>query len=212
MKRRRCHVFPHVHYAPVFTGIIEAIGRVEGVQQTSSGGIILSITRPDIYKDIVLGSSICVAGVCLTVTKLDPQSMTFDIVPTTMQKSRFSALQPGELLNLERAMRADGRFDGHIVQGHCEGIGTVIDYKEDGDDVPLSVKIPRDLLPYIVLRGCITLDGVSLTVADLKFDILTVALVPFTRKYTTLGALKIGVKINIETDILARYILSSHGK
>ncbi len=196
----------------MFTGIIEALGEVQKIQKQSSGGIILSITRPDIYKDIVLGSSICIAGVCLTVTELDAKSMTFDIVPTTIQKSRFAALQSGESLNLERAMRADGRFDGHIVQGHAEGVGVVVDYKEEGDDVHLSVKVPSDLLQYIVPRGCITFDGVSLTVADLNSDIVKVALVPFTRKHTTLGNRKIGTKLNIETDILARYILLSHGK
>lgn len=196
----------------MFTGIIEAIGNVQTIERSAKGGAKLTIHRPEIFQDILLGSSISVAGVCLTVSKIDAKSMTFAIVPTTLQKSRFLRLQSGEFLNLERAMRADGRFDGHIVQGHCEGIGTVINCKEDGDDVLLSVKIPRSLLPYIVPRGCITLDGVSLTVADLTTDTVTVALVPFTRKHTTLGTLKTDAQLNIETDVLARYVLAAHGK
>lgn len=185
----------------MFTGIIEATAKV---MQTSQGKLILE--RPKSFDDIKIGSSIAVSGVCLSVTLFDVQSMSFDVIETTLQKTRLGSLKRGDSVNLERAMRADGRFEGHIVTGHCEGIGKVLRF-EDG---MMEISIPNDLKQHVVPSGSITIDGVALTVAELSDSGLSVALIPHTLKHTTLGSLEAGDSVNLETDILGRYILSAH--
>lgn len=187
----------------MFTGIIEATATI--LQKTDSG---LIIEHPAYFDDLKIGSSIAVSGVCLTVTAFDDRSMSFDVVPTTFQKSKLSGLKKGDRVNLERAMRADGRFEGHIVQGHCEGVGIVVDSRAP---TLLTISIPSPLLPLIVPHGSLTLDGVALTVASLEKNLVSVALIPHTLSSTTLGSLKNNDPVNIETDILSKYLLSSHG-
>jgi riboflavin synthase len=180
----------------MFTGIIEATACV-----LERKGKLLSIERPRAFRDIKIGSSICVSGVCLTVTKLSQGQCSFDVVPTTLKKSTLGSLSKGDHVNLERALLADGRFDGHVVQGHCEGVGKVV---KPGFE--LQIRVPKHLWPYIVQHGSITIDGVSLTVASWRKGVMTIALVPHTLQETTLGALRIGDEVNLETDILGRYI------
>ncbi len=182
----------------MFTGIIEATAEV-----LSFGGGKISLQRPSAFGDVREGSSIAVAGVCLTVTALSPHALTFDVVPVTLKKTKLSSLRVGSRVNLERAMRASGRFEGHIVLGHCEGTGNV---QEVGEE--LTIEFPGELQRFIVRHGSIAIDGVSLTVAEVARRTLTTALIPHTRKETTLGDLQHGDLVNLETDVLGRYILS----
>lgn len=184
----------------MFTGIIEATAKVKKIIKT---GIVLE--RPTMFTDIKIGSSIAVSGVCLSVVAFDKTSMTFDVVPTTFSKTKLGSLKAGDSLNVERAMKADGRFEGHIVTGHCERVGEVVDFSRG----ILTILIPSSLKPFIVPHGSITIDGVSLTVASFTKNHVTVALIPHTLKHSTLGSLKKGDSVNIETDILGRYVLSS---
>jgi riboflavin synthase len=187
----------------MFTGIIEATARV--VQKENSS---LILERPKIFDDLKVGCSIAVNGACLSVTKFDDTSMSFDVVPTTFQKTKLGALKKGDAVNLERALKADGRLEGHIVLGHCEGVGSV----EKIENNTMTISVPEHVLKYVVHHGSITLDGVALTVAELKKDHVTVALIPHTLENTTLGLLKPKDYINIESDVLGKYILQAHGR
>ncbi len=191
----------------MFTGIIEATAEVQNRSDDA-----LTIVRPTDFSDITIGSSIAINGVCLSIIYFDDRSMTFNVIPTTWQKSALGLLQSGDRVNLERAMRADGRFDGHIVQGHCEGVGEIIEIS--GDDDPIfSIQYNKNLNKFIIQEGSITLDGVSLTVAE-RFDdySFSVALIPHTLTQTILGSWRVGSKVNIETDILGRYVVESRSE
>ena len=182
----------------MFTGIIEAIGDV--LQKTDDS---LVVTRPMLFDDMKKGSSVAVSGACLTIVALDAKTMTFNVVEETWAKTKLGELTMGDRVNLERALRADGRLDGHMVQGHVEGVGVV----SHQSPTP-QIKLPVELLKFIVPKGSITLDGVSLTVASIDGDIISVALIPETLQVTTLGTLTPGDQVNIETDILGRYVHS----
>jgi len=185
----------------VFTGIIEATATISKRTKTS-----LVVARPRGFDDVKLGASIAVAGVCLTVTKMTKDAFTFDVVPETWSKSTLGKKKEGDYVNLERAIPAMGRLDGHVVQGHVEGTATVTHTAVAGEGRELTVTLPRDLLPMVAQKGSIALDGVSLTVARLSDDACTVALVPATVLHTTLGDLGEGDAVNVETDILARTV------
>lgn len=185
----------------MFTGLIEATATV-----INRNGAHLMITRPKEFTDIKIGSSIAVSGVCLTVTKMDEASLSFDLADVTQQKTTLGNIAKDQTVNLERAMPADGRFDGHIVQGHTEAKGTITDIQQQEDDWRVSIDIPHELAPSIIPHGSITIDGVSLTIASIEHDTITVALIPHTRTMTTLGNLQVGDDVNIETDIIGRYI------
>jgi len=180
----------------VFTGIIESMAAV--VDRTDTQ---LILERPSEFDDIAIGSSIAVSGVCLSVVAFTDSIMTFDVVDETWAKTNLGSLQEGDRVNLERAMKASDRFGGHIVQGHCEEAAEVLSCNADGIDVALS----EELLPFVVVKGSITLDGVSLTVASLKENTCTVALIPLTLEHTTLGTRREGESVNVETDILIRH-------
>lgn len=188
----------------MFTGIIEATATV--VQRTVQA---LSVTRPLQFDDLKLGSSVAVCGVCLSVIELDDRALTFNVIPTTWRKTTLGRLTAGDHVNLERALLASGRFDGHIVQGHCEGVGRIVEVEENDHPI-LRIEHNKNLSNYIVQHGSITLDGVSLTVAQ-KHDetLFSVGLIPHTLKETTFGERKIGDVLNIETDILGRYVAES---
>ena len=186
----------------MFTGIIESTAEI--LKKTSSG---LVIARPKIFDDLKIGCSIAVSGACLSVTKFDATSMSFDVVPTTFEKTKLGSLTKGDYVNLERALPAHGRLEGHIVLGHCEGVATVRSFEKN----MLTVAVPQGLTPYIVLHGSITLDGVALTVAELRDSDVTVALIPHTISLTTFASLRRGDALNVETDIVGKYILKAHG-
>ena len=178
----------------MFTGIIEKTARV--TEKTDRG---LAVERPADFVDTRTGSSISINGVCLTVISLDHTSMRFDVIGETWNKTNLGSLQPGSIVNLERAMRADGRFEGHFVQGHIEGTARVL-----VAGTILELELPETLLPFVVPKGSITLNGVSLTVAELKKNVCTIALIPHTLQATNLGLLQSGDQVNIETDIISR--------
>ena len=193
----------------MFTGIIESMAEVQEWTDNT-----IRIKRPLSFDDVQVGSSICVSGVCLSVVKRGEDFMEFDVVPETLESSKFGSIQPGDKVNLERSLPASGRFDGHIVHGHTYGVGVVkriigkvksekLKVKNAGT---LVVEVPKDLIMFIIHKGSIALDGVSLTVASLEENQITIALIPHTLESTTLGLLQEGDKVNIETDILGKYV------
>ena len=189
----------------MFTGIVEAIGTIAAVDDHGVSSRLV-LTAPDLGTDIAHGESIAVDGVCLTVAAHEQAGWGFDVMRITRDTSTLGELVPGSKVNLERATRADGRLGGHIMQGHVDGVATLTarDSQPEWDDLTFSV--PRDLLRYVVLKGSISLNGVSLTVAGLVDDAVTVSLIPTTLSETTLGELVVGNKVNVEVDVIAKYV------
>ena len=185
----------------MFTGIVECAAEV--LAKTDTG---LTLERPAIFDDLQIGASISVSGVCLSVVQFDDASMRFDVIPETWARTNLGDLAAGKRVNMERSLLATGRFEGHVVQGHIEGTAEVLSLKEDGKWVTLTLRAPKELLPYIVHKGAIALDGISLTVAGVQGDLVSIALIPHTLKVTTLGDRKPGERINVETDVFARYL------
>lgn len=195
----------------MFTGIVESTAEILGNEHGN-----LTVRRPRSFVDIAIGSSIAVSGACLTVTAYDADSLSFHVIPKTLACTTLGGKVPGEKVNMERALSANGRFDGHMVQGHIEGTGEVQEMtgtseksriqNPESNNLILTVQMPKELITNIVQKGSVTLDGVSLTVADLEGNFVSVALIPHTLKETTLGELKRGSVVNVETDILGRYV------
>jgi len=190
----------------VFTGIIEAAGRVRAIEPR--GDLVrLRVEAPRLAAEAWIGQSIAVNGACLTVTAVEDGCLAFDAVPETLARTSLGALAPGARVNLERAMRADGRFDGHIVQGHVDGTGRVRALERDGDDVRLRVACAPELARLLVPKGSVAVDGVSLTVAEVDDDGFAVALIPHTLAETNLGERRPGDLVNLEADVLGKYVL-----
>jgi riboflavin synthase len=188
----------------MFTGLIEAVGRV-GSSSRSANGLRIAI-RTDLAAGLADGESVSVNGVCLTVSQRDATGFSADIGPETARITTLGAVTAGQPVNLERAMAANGRFGGHFVQGHVDGIGTIRDVREEGDALWLQVAFPPELAPFFVPKGSIALDGVSLTVAALGPDHFDVMIIPFTRAHTTLGSLPAGTPANLECDVVGKYV------
>jgi len=188
----------------MFTGIIEALAEVDEVSVSQDGARI--VVRHPLTSELAIGESLAVNGTCLTVVDQDGESVAFDVVNESLIRTSLGELSAGSRVNLERAMRADGRFDGHIVQGHVDGTVTVDAIEPDGDGVRMNFLAEPDLLRYVVEKGSVTLDGVSLTVADVTNDGFSVALIPHTLAVTNLGSLEPGTRLNLEVDVLAKYV------
>jgi len=188
----------------MFTGIVEEMGRIESVVPTADGFQIR--IRARLARGVPVGASVAVEGTCLTATATDGDMITVEVVPETLDRTSLGRFEPGDAVNLERAMPASGRFDGHVVQGHVDGVGTVAEVVSDGDGVRVRVECPERLLRYVVDKGSITVNGVSLTVASLDPRGFGVALIPHTLAVTTLGRLGTGDAVNLEVDILAKYV------
>jgi riboflavin synthase len=188
----------------MFTGLIEAVGRIGGITATPDG-MRLTIAAP-MADEVQTGESVAVNGVCLTVTGATAGEMRADIGPETARVTTLGSLRPGHAVNLERSMRADGRFGGHFVQGHVDAVADVLDVREQGDAHWLTVRIPASLAALIVRKGSIAIDGISLTVADLREAELDVMIIPFTWEHTNLSALAIGGRVNIECDMIGKYV------
>jgi riboflavin synthase len=191
----------------MFTGIVETTAKILAI--TPAG---LTIERPALFDDIKTGVSICVSGVCLSVVDFDDSSMSFDVVQETWDKTNLGGLLRGDYVNVERSLKANGRFEGHVVQGHVEGTAEIASVENTDTGATLILALPEHLATFVVPKGSICIDGVSLTVASVQGDSCTIALIPHTREVTTLGDLQAGDSVNIETDILGRYILSSLSK
>ncbi len=189
----------------MFTGIIQELGTILEIRQRGETAS-LHIRAPKICSDAQLGDSICVNGVCLTISFLDSETFTADLSTETLNRSTFLDLTTGDLVNLESALRPTDRMGGHIVAGHVDGIGT-IDILEDQDEFSrLVVQFPPHLAPYIAEKGSITIDGISLTLANVEGNLASVALIPYTIQHTNLRSKQPGDAINLEVDILARYV------
>jgi riboflavin synthase len=188
----------------MFTGLVEAIGEITEVQPTP-GGFRLGL-RTSLAPELANGDSIAVNGVCLTVVAVDPQSVRLDVSPETARVTTLGTMRRGSTVNLERPLRADARLGGHFVQGHVDAMGTVDDVRQDGDSYRLTIVFAAPLGPYIVRKGSIAVNGVSLTVAgvdDRRFD---VQIIPYTWTHTNFHALKAGDTVNLECDILGKYV------
>ena len=189
----------------MFTGIVESVGNVKTVQ-ASADHARFAITAPDILEGVSIGDSIAVEGVCLTVVAHDESTFEIEAVTETLARTSLGTWSEGTAVNVERAMRADGRFDGHIVQGHVDGAGTVVEFVPEGEGRRLTIRPPAALLRYVVEKGSVTVSGVSLTVASLGSDTFDIALIPHTLAVTTLGGLTPGAPVNLEVDVLAKYV------
>jgi riboflavin synthase len=187
----------------MFTGLIEQTGRIEAISRAEAG---LELKISTIWDDLADGESIAVNGVCLTVLRREPGWFTVAAMITTVSRTTVEDWKEGDTLNLERAMRADTRFGGHIVQGHVDGVGEVRKVKAKEDAVLINVKLPKGVGRTLVLHGSVALDGVSLTVNDLQGDKLQVALIDYTLHHTSLGRLKKGSRVNVETDVIGKYV------
>ena len=191
----------------MFTGIIEAIGNVTEVAPTE-GGVCLWIEAPALTRGMAIGNSVAVNGACLTATEVLDGGFSVAAVPETLRRTNLDSLSPGSRVNLERAMPAGGRFEGHFVQGHVDATGKVVSAKNDGEERRLAVQVPKRLRRYVVAKGSITIDGVSLTVVRRKKGRLEVALIPHTLDATTLGLRQRGDRVNLEVDMIAKYVES----
>lgn len=188
----------------MFTGIVEYQGTVARVTPRVEGRAIRIDVGP--LNGIAVGDSLAVNGVCLTAVDVEADAVEVEVVGETLARSNLGELAPGDPVNLERAMPADGRFDGHVVQGHVDGTGIIRSISEEGEGARITIEIPRDLTRYLVEKGSITVDGVSLTVARLADHEAEIALIPHTLAETTLGLRKPGNTVNLEVDVLAKYV------
>jgi riboflavin synthase len=191
--------------ATVFTGIVRELGRIESLNGEPAG-IRLRVVAPVTASLTAAGDSVAVNGVCLTAVDVEGGVLAFDAVPETLRRSSLSRLAEGGSVNVEPALRAGEPLGGHLVQGHVDGVGRVLRLEPEGEGASLTVEAPRDLLRYIVEKGSITVEGVSLTIASLAPDSFEIALVPHTLRATTLGSLAPGDEVNLEVDVLAKYV------
>jgi riboflavin synthase len=189
----------------VFTGLIEESGVIRGLR-AGPVGATLEIDAGKIAPELRIGESVAVNGVCLTVVAVVGKNVTFDLSAETLRRSGFAHARAGKGVNLERAMAIGDRLGGHLVQGHVDGVGTMLSSVSVGDGYEMSFSVPVELERYLVLKGSVAIDGISLTVASLKPQAFSVAVIPHTYRTTNLGQLKAGDVINLETDILGKYI------
>jgi riboflavin synthase len=189
----------------MFTGIVRELGIVEAADGGPEG-MRLRVRAQQVAAQAALGDSVSLSGACLTVTEVDGDTLSFDAVPETLERTSLGRLRPGDALNVEPALRAGEPLGGHIVQGHVDGVGRVLAVPREGDGARLEVEPPPELLRYCVEKGSICVEGVSLTVAALSPRSFTVALIPHTLEVTTLGGLAPGNEVNLEVDVLAKYV------
>ena len=189
----------------MFTGIIEKIGKVSSIDKLDDM-TKLTIKTSNILASSKIGDSISINGTCLTITSIKGKLFTSDIVKETIDRTNIQYLKTGDSVNLERAMRADSRFDGHIVQGHIEGVGKVEEIKHNKESIIIKIKIPDDLIKYCIQKGSIAINGTSLTIAMIKENLIDIWIIPHTLTHTTFGTINESDYVNIETDILAKYI------
>ena len=188
----------------MFTGLIETVATVARLDPVPSG-FRLRLDTP-LAADLQLGESVAVDGVCLTVTSYDAGSWDADIGPETARVTTLGTLRPGQRVNLERSMRADSRFGGHLVQGHVDATGTVLGVRPDGESHWIDVSFPEPLSPLFVPKGSVAMNGVSLTVATLEDGRFSVMLIPFTWEHTSLSGLQPGAQVNLECDMVGKYV------
>lgn len=191
----------------MFTGIVEEVGRITRIEQRGEDRRI-NIAAARTPKGLKAGDSVSVSGVCLTALDIKPGSFCADLAPETWARTSFSRLHEGATVNLELPMKADGRFGGHIVQGHVDGVGKLMSLNRIGDSENwwLQIELPREVEKYTVYKGSISIEGISLTVAKLEENICTVAIIPHTVEATNLNSLRPGDPVNLEADLIAKYV------
>ncbi len=187
----------------MFTGIVEEVGRVAELSQYR-----LAVKAQTVTSDVKLGDSISVNGACLTVVEFDSGSFAVDLAPETLRRTSLGQVSAGGAVNLERALLASDRMGGHIVQGHVDGTGTVSGFTPEADCYIMEIEAPSSLVPYIVEKGFISVDGISLTVVQRTSNLFTISVIPFTMQNTNLHERKVGDAVNLEADILAKYVES----
>ncbi|MGA8490453.1 MAG: riboflavin synthase [Terriglobales bacterium] len=191
----------------MFTGIIEEVGRITGIVHENDNRR-LTVAASRLVKELKKGDSVAVSGVCLTAVEVKSGSFGADLAEETWNRTSFSRMKPGALVNLELPMRADGRFGGHIVQGHVDGTGKFIALDEipDADNYWLRIEIPPELARYVIFKGSLSIEGISLTVAKIEGTQVAVAIIPHTVEMTNLKSLKPGDPVNLEADVIAKYV------
>ncbi len=188
----------------MFTGIVEEVGSVVEVSETG-----LCIRASVVMEDVAVSDSISVNGACLTVTRIEGDAFWVDTVPETRRRTNLGGLKVDSPVNLERPLRADGRFGGHVVQGHVDGAGTVLSITPEGNSHLFEFQAPDGVTPYLVEKGFIAVDGVSLTVVNCTNHTFVVAIIPYTLEHTLFANLEVGDAVNLEADIMAKYVLKS---
>jgi len=191
----------------MFTGIVEEVGRITRIEQRGENRRI-TVSAENTPKELGTGHSVSVSGVCLTALDIKPGSFCADLAPETWLRTSFSRIHEGALVNLELPMKADGRFGGHIVQGHVDGVGNVIGFERiaDSENWWLDIELPEEIEKYTVYKGSISIEGISLTVAKLDRDRCRIAIIPHTVEMTNLHSLKPGDPVNLEADLIAKYV------
>jgi riboflavin synthase len=191
----------------MFTGIIEEVGRVASIAE-ENGNRRVTVSSPHLARELKKGDSIAVSGVCLTAIEITPNSFAADLAEETWNRTSFSRIKSGALVNLELPLRANGRLGGHIVQGHVDGTGEfgALEQIPDADNFWLRIEVPPDLTRYIIFKGSLSIEGISLTVARIEGTEVTVAIIPHTVDATNLKSLKPGDPVNLEVDLMAKYV------
>jgi riboflavin synthase len=189
----------------VFTGIIEELGKVVAIEDQPDAKRI-TFAGPLVTSDVHRGDSIAVNGACLTAVEIADSTFTADVMHETLRLTSLGSLSVGSVVNLERAMNAATRFGGHVVLGHVDGVGTIVSRKPSDNWEWVTIQIPSELMKYVVLKGSITIDGISLTVNEVTTDTVSFSLIPETLRLTTLGSKGVGALVNVEVDIMAKHI------
>ena len=189
----------------MFTGLVAELGTVQRLARQGSS-YHLTVGAKKVLDNLKIGDSVAVNGACLTVVRMDEGGFTADVMPETVRLTNIGSLQPGSRVNLERTLRLCDGLDGHIVSGHVEGLGTISEQRPEGIAVVVTIATPPELLKYIIKKGSIAIDGISLTVTEVTDTSFSVSLIPHTAKETTLGFKKVGDSVNLETDILGKYV------
>jgi len=193
----------------MFTGIVEGIGKVEKISKNTKNrsAIQMTVNLGKHAKGLKIGQSVALNGVCLTATKLSKSSCIFEMIDETTNKTDLGNLKPGDIVNIERSLKTGERLEGHFVLGHVDGVGIIKKIQNKPKEVQVWFEIPKNLSKYIVKKGSIAVDGISLTVVDVKNNLASVCLIPHTMEVTNFKTKNVGDKLNIETDILGKYIL-----
>lgn len=189
----------------MFTGIIEELGTVQVIKKGGNSAKI-AISAPLVVSDVKLGDSIAVNGICLTVTEFEKEKFTAEVMAETLAKTNLGDLLPGTKVNLERALRLSDRLGGHLVSGHVDGVGRIIRQTREDIAIITEISYPQELGKYLIVKGSVAIDGISLTVVSVTPAAFTVSLIPHTRGMTTLGLKKAGDKVNLEADVIAKYL------
>jgi len=193
----------------MFTGIIEGIGKIEKISKNTKNrsAIQMTVNLGKHAKGLKIGQSVALNGVCLTATKLSKSNCIFEMIEETTQKTDLGNLKPGDIVNIERSLKTGDRLEGHFVLGHVDGVGIIKKIQNKPKEVQVWFEIPKKLSKYVVKKGSIAVDGISLTVVDVKNNLASVCLIPHTIEITNFKTKNVGDKLNIETDILGKYIL-----